>query len=323
MKKLRANVITFENAIQHPEPIHLLATGSWPESYHRLDRTAAYAIIAAVSSGKPLLVRGEAGVGKSQLARVAAKLLDREFISKVVQPNDDYEDLLWSFDHILRLADAQMANTNRDTSRVKNAENYVAPGPLWYAYNWEQAANNKCNNHFHTPEGIELKDVKEKGLVLLIDEIDKADISLTNGLLEVLGNGSFSVPPLGITVGRNGQSSAPLIVLTSNDVRQLPEALVRRCVVHKIKLPEPRDELITYLVEIGRTHYDAIDIDVLSECAQQIVADRELCTSKQKTGQAEYLDLLKALTEISKDDKTIQLKWLDKLSACFKKSGND
>lgn len=296
------------------------ATGSWGKTEHFLDKETAYAIIAAVNAGRPLLVCGEPGVGKSQLARAAAYLLERKFISTVVQPNSDYEEMLWSFDHTSRLADAQLSSSETENAKVKDPRNYIAPGALWYALDWEKAEKKRCKNNFHAPKDISREDVEKQGLVLLIDEIDKADISLSNGLLEVLGNGGFSVPPLGETVpDKSTKTKTPFIVLTSNDTRQLPDALRRRCVVLKLELPESEDELIDHLVTIGETHFTGINNAVLEEAAKQIVEDRRVCQGQQKTGQAEYLDLLRALEKISNNEAG-QLSWLSKIADCFKKS---
>ncbi len=294
----------------------LRETASQGETFHRLDRKSAHAIIAAVAANRPLLVRGEPGVGKSQLARAAAYLLGRCYMPTVVQPDSDYESLLWSFDHTQRLAEAQLAATTGNSEMVKDSAKFVSPGPLWYALNWEEADKCKCKSNFIPPEDIDAKAVKSQGLVLLIDEVDKADISLANGLLEVLGNGSFFVPALGKPI--RAESTPPLVVLTSNDTRELPPALQRRCVVLEICL-ESDDKLEGQLVKLGEAHELGLDKEVMNKAAAQIVQDRMACVGNLRTGLAEYLDLLRAIKEVSSDTQE-QLQWVGKLSEYFYKS---
>ena len=297
--------------------LHLPESGAWPESWHRFDQSSVHAIIAAIAANKPLLVRGEPGVGKSQLACAAAVALNRRFIAQVVQPNTEYQELLWTFDHTQRLADAQLAGAMKDTSKIQDTEHYISPGALWWAYDWQSAEKMSTKQAFQPAENIDALDAIKSGVVLLIDEVDKADIALANGLLEVLGNGRFAVPPLGSTVSSNGIN--PLVVLTSNDTRQLPPALVRRCVVLDLALPKSA-ELLAHLESIGKTHFPETDDNVLRKAAEQIILDREQCRELPRTGQAEFLDLLSALWEIS-DDVEQQISWLDKLAPFFLKSG--
>ena len=297
--------------------LRLPPSGSWPRSWHRLDERSAHALIAALKANRPLLVRGEPGVGKSQLARAAAAALGRRFIATVIQPHSEYQELLWIFDHTQRLADAQLAGAMKDRCLVQDTDKYIGPGPLWYALDWQDAEGMACQQNYRPPAEPEAPDPLEAGVVLLIDEIDKADISVANGLLEVLGNGRFEVPPLSRTIKAPGIK--PLVVLTSNDTRQLPSALVRRCVVLDLELPKERDAFIEHLIGIGRTHHESAADDVMCEAAEQIWDDRERCRELPKTGQAEFLDLLGALAEIS-DDPAVQRDWLQKLARYFHKS---
>jgi MoxR-like ATPase len=192
--------------------LRLPATGAWPAVPHKLDAASAHAIVAATAAGRPLLVRGEPGVGKSQLARAAAHLLGRPFLAAVVQPDSEYQELLWSLDHTARLADAQLGN--RD------------------------------------------------------------------------------------------------------DTRQLPAALLRRCVVLRMELPA---EPLRWFLDRGETHFPDLDPGVLSAAVLQILADRAACAATARTGLAEYLDLLRALSEVAADAQG-QLEWLARLSVYFKKS---
>jgi len=300
------------------EVLALERTGAWPATRHKLDESPARALMAALAAGRPLLVRGEPGVGKSQLARAAANLLERPFVPVVIQPDSEYQELLWAMDHTKRLADAQLAAHTGDTARVQELANYIAPGALWWAFNWQSAGTQAglCRHNFNPPEDIDPELALARGCVLLIDEIDKADIALANGLLEVLGNREFNVPPLGIAV-RAEVHPPPLVVLTSNDTRQLPAALLRRCVVLEMTLPEDPK---AHFVERGATHFPEMDPDLLERAAEQILGDREACPDNARTGLAEYLDLLRALDEVAKGETAEQHLWLDRLGVYFLKS---
>jgi MoxR-like ATPase len=259
------------------------------------------------------LVRGEPGVGKSQLARAAAFLLERPFLAAVIQPDSEYQDLLWALDHTARLADAQLSQAEK----VRDLMHYIGPGALWWALDWRSATDQSrhCRHNFNPPDDLDPNWPLRTGCVLLIDEIDKADIALANGLLEVLGNRQFAVPPLGRTV-RSESHPPPLVVLTSNDARQLPAALLRRCVVLRMALP---DDPLGYFVDRGETHFPGLDARVLTAAAEQVLADRAICAPMARTGLAEYLDLLEALSELGGHAES-QLEWLARLATYFKKS---
>ncbi|MES9900848.1 MAG: MoxR family ATPase [Sedimenticola sp.] len=304
---------------QEGRKLDLPATGSWPASYHLLRKDEAHALIAALASNRPLLVRGEPGVGKSQLARAAACVLGRRFIASVIQPNTEHEELLWQFDHTQRLADAQLFGALRkgdeqvddipddeqpnDMPSIKDLQTpgrYIAPGPVWYALDWETAEKQRCQHNYRPSEDKDAPNPVSEGVVLLIDEIDKADISVSNGLLEVLGNGQFEVRHSGETVRAKGKP--PLMVLTTNNTRELPPAMIRRCVILDLALPKERALLIQRLCKVGATHYeDQLSKEDIFKAAERIADDREACNALPRTGQAEFLDLLAALAELPAD----------------------
>jgi len=270
-----------------------------PASVHVFDDDSIEAIDAALACGRPLLVRGEPGTGKSQLARAAAVALERGFLSAFVDAHTEVRDLLWTYDAVARLAEAQVrAQDELPDARLERLARakFVVPGPFWWALDWAGAVAQQRNASREPPElgpGAKL----DCGIVLLIDEIDKADASVPNGLLETLGQGTFDVPGVG-RVQRRG--SAPLVILTTNDERTLPAAFVRRCLVLHLRLPE-NDELVDWLVVRGRVHCPGLPESILRRAASQLRDDRRVMRDAglPPPGQAEYLDLLAVLAERS------------------------
>ncbi|WAS96398.1 AAA family ATPase [Nannocystis punicea] len=289
-----------------------------PPVRHRFDADSLHAINAALAAERPLLVRGEPGTGKSQLARTAAFLLDRAFRWKVVDAQTQVSDLFYSFDAVERLAQAQVAGTNRGETRsvaeLLDELNFVRPGPLWWAFDAEGAA--KQDARYQARSGAttatELpRDADRRGFVVLIDEIDKTDSSVPNGLLEALGQSTFAVPRGQVALPRKGP--APLVVITTNEERELPSAFIRRCMVFQIPVPTGRTELIEQLVARGRTHFRrALDESLLVEAAEMVFDDRKAARERglPPPGQAEYLDLLRAVQRlgVSTDDRSALLR---------------
>jgi len=297
------------------ESFDLPKMGTWPASVHRFDQQCANAVGAALSAQRPLLVRGEPGMGKSQLARAVAHKLGRAFVSHVVSARSEAEELLFHFDTVARLGEAQaLGAANLSSDEVKkelDPKRYLSPGPLWWAFDWGSAETQfeLCAHKQRRPEKPMIKGGNEEwqpaqGVVLLIDEIDKADADLPNGLLETLGNGAFTVPWIDQAVGLN---VPPLVIITTNEERELPGAFVRRCLVLKLALPEEEEAFVAAMACLGEAHFpkrfDEAD-GVLEEAARQVWADRTHANELGVTppGQAEYLDMLRAVSDIT--DKT-------------------
>jgi MoxR-like ATPase len=304
--------------------------GAWAASRHFYRVEDQWAINAAIGARRPLLLLGKPGTGKSQLALAAAAYLQRAFLPKVVNANTEPEDLLWSYDAVGRLGDAQIAavatppapgsdggsavdqrndqsqarseNTPADSKRdYRIPLSYVEPGPLWWAFDWQSAKDHvdlygmaSCMPEFKEPLS------HENGCVVLIDEIDKAEPEVPNGLLEVLGNGRFSVPHRTEPIGSN-DGPAPLVIITTNAERELPDAFVRRCLVWELELPED-NKLEAFLVERGEVHFRKVcSVEILGEIARRLVKERGEARKygRRLPGQAEYLDLVRAVCRIA------------------------
>jgi MoxR-like ATPase len=282
------------------KPLPLASRGLLKAAVHLFDEESILAVNAALAARRPLLVRGEPGTGKSQLARAAAQALHRLFVSKVVDVHTEARDLLWSFDAVARLAEAQLAGSARSQEEARVAREqldesrFVAPGPLWWAFN---AATARAQAELAGAPLLEGGKPGE-GAVLLVDEIDKADAAVPNGLLEALGDGEFPVQGHS-NVRMTG--APPLVIVTTNEERALPDAFLRRCLVRHLALPKDGKELIDLLVKRGKAHFQECADSVLLETANLLAKDRAnmIERSLSPPGQAEYLDLLRAVTELA------------------------
>lgn len=317
---------------QHPpaQSFYLPAAGTWQESWYWLDGKSQDAIDLAVASGRPLLARGLPGTGKSDLARAAAEYLGRAFVYEVITARTEPQDLLWHFDAIARLADAQARESN--ASSVSPLD-YVSPGPLWWALNWgdaeeyltehPKAATLRPDSSLALQAGeVKQNDRASKnGTVLLLDEIDKADSELPNSLLEVLANTGFRLPWEAKEI-KSASSNRPLMIITTNEDRELPPAFVRRCLVLNI-VPNSRFE--DWIKQRARVHFrdperDSVDRrpaltqKILDDAAAKLMEERDKNRGDgPQPGLAEYLDLLRGLERLAPDDPQKQSEWLDRV----------
>ncbi len=238
------------------------------------------AVNLALATGRPLLVRGPSGTGKSSLARDIAARTGRMLVEVHMTSRTETQDLLWQFDAIRRLQDAQINRLGEDAA-------YVRPGPFWTAFDpvssaaqQQVYAGGDCVQDEAAPPS--------EGAVLLIDEIDKADPDVPNNLLAVLGNLAFPVEPLGqvVTCQR-----APLVVITTNEEREMPAAFLRRCIELVIAFPDTAQ-----LEAVGRAHfpeYDHTSIVRLAELAVETMA-----SERSGVSTAEFLDLVQACASL-------------------------
>lgn len=291
-------------------------------SWHLWKQSEINAISAALAAQRPLLVRGEPGTGKSQLARAAAAALGWELHTNTLHARSEAQDLLYQFDAVRRLADAQVHQLNA------NANSYWEPQALWKALDWDSAHD---YGSLARPDGA--KPQPKPGHVVLIDEIDKAPSDVPNGLLEVLGARCFEIPAIPRKVTASQSSAAwPLVIITTNEERELPAAFLRRCMV-LTHASEPNASYRQFLIQHGLAHFgpnrehaahehpenehtDSIDLALLTLAANQLADDRERAQQAQLTapGLAEYLDLLYALHRLAPGNTPEQGKWLNRLN---------
>lgn len=284
-----------------PETVVELATvGDAPKEVHIFEEDSIEAVNAAIAAKRPLLVRGEPGTGKTQLARAAAKALKWAFLPSTIDARSEATDLLYELDSITRLGEAQVTAVlgKKEEKEVRDLlaeRNFVLPGPLWWAFDWDSAQAQADVVGRETPDQPDEGDPR-KGCVLLIDEIDKADADLPNGLLEAFGSGRFHPPGIKKAVIRRKRPL--LVVITTNEERALPDAFLRRCLVLHLKFEE-EDKLIDFFVGRGKAHFPKVDDAVLEEAAVQVRQDRKVWLSRDLAapGLAEYLDLVRAVTE--------------------------
>jgi MoxR-like ATPase len=310
--------------------VKLYPCKGWPKAaIHHFDRQQAVAVLAALAVSRPLLVRGEPGCGKTQLARAVAQLFAMPLACLVVNERTEPEDLLWRYDALQKLSDA-----NAGEKCVKDERLYLSAGPLWWALNHKSAerhiGSRPCRPVTTDESGME-RDF-QNGAVLLIDEIDKADRCVPNSLLEPLGNLSFEVPYTGERVEGSKGKPEPLIIITTNKEQELPQAFVRRCLVLDLVLDDGnKDEFIEILSQRGQSLFQDRMPGDYGEAIYEKVADllyeKRMNARKEGLsfipGQAEYLDHLEALIGMTQTAPDLGLnEAIDLLAALtFMKSG--
>ncbi|RHZ94628.1 MoxR family ATPase [Cereibacter sphaeroides] len=216
------------------------------------------AVNAAVTLQRPLLVKGEPGTGKTELARQVAQSLGLPLIEWHVKSTTKAQQGLYEYDAVSRLRDSQLGE-----ERVHDVRNYIRKGKLWQA--------------FEAPGRV----------VLLIDEIDKADIEFPNDLLQELDRMEFHVYETGETVRAQHR---PVVIITSNNEKELPDAFLRRCFFHYIRFPD----LETMRAIVG-VHFPDLKEQLLTAALTQFYELREVPGLKKKPSTSEVLDWLKLL----------------------------
>jgi MoxR-like ATPase len=228
------------------------------------DQDLTLAVNVALVTGRPLLLRGRPGSGKSSFAAYLARKLGWRYYEHVVMAQTQARDLLWTYDAVRRLADAQLRTP--ENPKLYDYD-YVQPGVLWWVLSYESAGRRGAPLDQPAPavpavepySDLNKTRSKDKA-VLLIDEIDKADPDVPNNLLVPLGSLEFRVEETGTVVKRpqtqdsdthDARMSRLLVVMTTNEERELPQAFIRRCVVHEIKFPS-----VSRLVQIAQRHFE-------------------------------------------------------------------
>ncbi len=216
------------------------------------------AVNASVMLERPLLVKGEPGTGKTELARQVALSLGLPLVEWHVKSTTKAQQGLYEYDAVSRLRDSQLGD-----ARVHDVKNYIRKGKLWQAFETESK------------------------VVLLIDEIDKADIEFPNDLLQELDRMEFHVYETGETVRARNR---PVIIITSNNEKELPDAFLRRCFFHYIRFPDS-----DVLGKIVAVHFPGIKSALLTEALTQFYEIRDTPGLKKKPSTSEVLDWLKLL----------------------------
>ena len=216
------------------------------------------AVNAAITLERPLLVKGEPGTGKTELARQIAAALDLPLLDWSIKSTTKAQQGLYEYDAVSRLRDSQLGD-----AKVQDVGNYIKKGMLWRAFD------------------------RDERIVLLIDEIDKADIEFPNDLLQELDRMEFHVYETGETVRAR---TRPIVIITSNNEKELPDAFLRRCFFHYIRFPDI--ETMRAIVDV---HFPDIKTTLVTEALSQFFDVRETQGLKKKPSTSEVLDWLKLL----------------------------
>lgn len=228
------------------------------------DKDLMIAVNAAIRLERPLLVKGEPGTGKTELARQVASALGLNILEWNIKSTTKAQQGLYEYDAVSRLRDSQLGD-----ARVNDVKNYIRRGKLWQAF------------------------AAEKKIVLLIDEIDKADIEFPNDLLQELDRMEFHVYETGETIAARVR---PIVIITSNNEKELPDAFLRRCFFHYIRFPDV--ETLERIVEV---HYPGIRKSLLRNALSQFFEIRETPGLKKKPSTSEALDWIRLLVSEDMD----------------------
>lgn len=234
------------------------------------------AVNAAATLERPLLVKGEPGTGKTVLAQEVANAFDAKLIEWHIKSTTKAQQGLYEYDAVSRLRDSQLGD-----ERVHDIKNYIRKGKLWEAF------------------------ISEERPVLLIDEVDKADIEFPNDLLQELDRMEFHVYETGEVVKAKQR---PIVFITSNNEKELPDAFLRRCFFHFIKFPD--EETMANIVEV---HFPKLKQKLLSEALSAFFQIREIPGLKKKPSTSELLDWIKLLVNEDIDLGTIRQQQPNKL----------
>ena len=216
------------------------------------------AVNAAITLQRPLLVKGEPGTGKTVLAEEIAKAIDAELITWNIKSTTKAHQGLYEYDAVSRLRDSQLGD-----ERVKDIRNYISKGKLWEAFE------------------------RKKRPHLLIDEIDKADIEFPNDLLQELDRMEFYVYETNETIKAEIR---PIVIITSNNEKELPDAFLRRCFFHYIKFPD--EDTMRAIIDV---HFPGLKGKLVQEALSIFYEIREVPGLKKKPSTSELLDWLKLL----------------------------
>jgi MoxR-like ATPase len=216
------------------------------------------AVNAAVTLQRPLLIKGEPGTGKTMLAEEVALALGMPLVQWHIKSTTKAQQGLYEYDAVARLRDSQLGD-----ERVHDIANYIVKGPMWEAFD------------------------SEEQVVLLIDEVDKADIEFPNDLLVELDRMEFFVYETGETVQAKHR---PVIIITSNNEKELPDAFLRRCFFHFINFPDRGT-----MRQIVDVHYPNITADLVKEAMEVFFDVRSIPGLKKKPSTSELIDWLKLL----------------------------
>ena len=227
------------------------------------------AVNAAIALERPLLIKGEPGTGKTMLAHEVAAAVGAPLIEWHIKSTTKAQQGLYDYDAVCRLRDSQLGD-----ERVKDIRNYIRRGKLWDAF------------------------IADKRPVLLIDEIDKADIEFPNDLLQELDRMEFYVYETGETIKA---AQRPIVMITSNNEKELPDAFLRRCFFHYIKFPD--HDTMRQIVDV---HFPGLKQRLLKEALTIFYEMREVPGLKKKPSTSELLDWLKLLLNEDIDAETLR-----------------